>query len=153
MTAWPGGECPACGEWMPPNMVHCRECRQLLNPELHRSSVEVPVFQPLQELDSLIEIHPEGIYLECPACHQELKINRKYLGNRVACKHCNKTFLLIADSNELGYTDAYARCGHCRQQLRFAPKYLGLKVACRYCGGKLHILPWDARKDATGGAY
>ena len=38
MPAWPGGPCPNCGEDMPPNMVHCRECRTLLNPELERDS-------------------------------------------------------------------------------------------------------------------
>lgn len=140
MTAWPGGNCPACGEWMPPNMVHCRECRQLLNEELYRSSVDIPEFVPLQELGSMIEITPVGLFCPCPKCRQELKINRKYLGQRVQCKFCQAEFRLDPTNPAVRQADVYATCAHCQQQLRFAVKYVGLKVACRYCGGKLHVL-------------
>jgi hypothetical protein len=140
MASWTGGECPQCGEWMPPNMVHCRECRQLLNPELARSSVEIPAFQPLQELDSLAEVAPAGIYCPCPKCAKELKIAQKYVGLRVQCKFCQHGFLLDPHGPIVRQADAYTGCPHCRQQLRFDPKYLGLKVACRFCGGKLQML-------------
>ena len=75
-------------------MIHCRNCRTLLNPELERDSVEVPVFIPLQELGVMIEIVPTGLFASCPKCAQELKINRKYLGQRVQCKFCNVDFRL-----------------------------------------------------------
>ena len=139
MTAWPGGDCPACGEWMPPNMVHCRECRQLLNLELARSSVEIPEFVPLQELDSMVEVAPAGLYYPCPKCRGDLKINRKYLGQRIQCKFCQAEFRLDPTSPAVRQADVYSTCPHCQQQLRFDPKYLGTKVACRFCGGKLHV--------------
>mgnify|MGYP002789603976 CR=1 FL=1 len=77
MPAWPGGPCPKCGDDMPPSMIHCRTCRTLLNPELEHDSVEIPVFIPLKELDSMVEIEPMGLFVPCPKCHQELKVNRK----------------------------------------------------------------------------
>jgi uncharacterized protein (DUF983 family) len=121
-------------------MIHCRECRQLLNLELARSSVEVPEFIPLQELDSMAEITPSGLYLPCPKCQQDLKINRKYLGQRIQCKFCQAEFRLDPTSPAVRQADVYSRCPHCQQQIRFDPKYLGMKVACRFCGGKLTIL-------------
>jgi uncharacterized protein (DUF983 family) len=140
MAAWPGGDCPACGEWMPPNQLHCRECRQSLNPELTRESVEVPEFVPLQELDSIAEIEPSGIYCDCPKCGSELKISRKYLGQKIQCKHCQAQYRLDPTGPLVRQADVYSTCTHCRQQLRFAHKYLGRKVACRFCGGKLQVL-------------
>jgi uncharacterized protein (DUF983 family) len=144
MTAWPGGECPACGEWMPPNMVHCRECRQLLNLDLARDSVEIPEFFPLQEVDSMVEIQPDGIFTTCPHCAQELKINRKYLGQRIQCKFCQAEFLLDPTGPLVRQADVYATCPHCDQRLRFDRKYIGKKVACRFCSGKLHVLSTGA---------
>lgn len=144
MSAWPGGPCPNCGEEMPPNMVHCRECRALLNPELNRSSVEVPAFIPLQELDAMVELTPIGLFVACPECHQELKINRKYLGQRVQCKFCSADFRLDPASPPIAEADVYSKCPHCEQELRFANKYIGVRVACRFCGGKIHIVAPEA---------
>ena len=140
MPAWPGGPCPNCGEDMPPNMVHCRECRTLLNPELERDSVEIPVFIPLQELDAMVEIEPIGIFVSCPQCSQELKINKKYVGQRVQCKFCTADFRLDPTLPSLVQSDVYSKCPHCEQELRFARKYVGVRVACRFCAGKIHIV-------------
>ncbi len=140
MAEWPGGNCPQCGEWMPPNMIHCRECRQLLNPELTKSSVEMPTFEPLQELDSMAEVEHAGFYCECPKCQRELKVAKKYLGERVQCKHCQAGLVLDPMSPIILRADVYAKCPHCEQQIRFDPKYMGMKVACRFCQGKLQVL-------------
>lgn len=140
MPAWPGGPCPHCGEEMPPNMIHCRICRTLLNLELEKESVEIPVFIPLQEVESLVEITPVGLFVECANCHQELKINRKYLGQRVECKFCASDFRLDPNAPAIADADSYAVCPHCNETLRFARKYLGNKVACRFCQGRVHIL-------------
>jgi hypothetical protein len=141
MPAWPGGPCPQCGEDMPPALIHCRTCRTLLNPELERDSVEIPSFVPLQEAESVVEITPVGLFVECTSCHQELKINRKYLGQRVQCKFCAADFRLDPNSPVVLNADSYATCPHCEESLRFASKYIGSKVACRFCQGKVHILP------------
>ena len=140
MPAWPGGPCPQCGDDMPPNMIHCRTCRQLLNLELEKESVEVPTFVPLQEVESVVEITPMGLFVECSSCHQELKINRKYLGQRVQCKFCAADFKLDPTSNAVMGADSYSQCPHCQEQLRFSSKYIGSKVACRFCNGKVHIV-------------
>ena len=140
MPAWLGGPCPQCGDDMPPNMIHCRTCRQLLNLELEKESVEIPAFVPLQEVESVVEITPVGLFIECTSCHQELKINRKYLGQRVQCKFCAADFRLDPTSKLVIEADSYSQCPHCREPLRFASKYVGTKVACRFCHGKVHIL-------------
>ena len=140
MPAWPGGPCPQCGEDMPPRMIHCRTCRQLLNLELEKESVEIPSFVPLQEVESVVEITPVGLFVVCASCHQELKINRKYLGQRVQCKFCTADFKLDPTSNAVMGADSYAPCPHCQELLRFSSKYIGSKVACRFCNGKVHIV-------------
>ena len=143
MPAWPGGPCPKCGDDMPLNMIHCRTCRHLLNPELERSSVEIPAFFPLQEVDTLVELIPNGRFIECSSCRKELKIHRKYLGERVQCKFCAADFRLDPTSPEVRSTDSYGICPHCHETLRFDSKYIGSKVACRFCQGKVHILSPD----------
>jgi len=125
---------------MPLNMIHCRSCRTLLNPELERDSVEVPVFIPLPEIGAMIELVPTGIFTSCPKCSQELKINRKYLGQRVQCKFCDAPLQLDPTSPNVIEADVYSKCAHCQQDLRFAKKYIGVKVACRFCSGQLHIV-------------
>jgi hypothetical protein len=121
-------------------MVHCRKCRTLLNPELRQDSVEVPVFIPLRELDAMVELTPQGVFVGCPKCAKELRINRKYMGQRVQCKFCEADFRLDPASPSIVNADVYSKCPHCEQELRFAKKYVGMKVACRFCKGKLHVL-------------
>ena len=125
---------------MPLNMIHCRSCRTLLNTDLERDSVEVPIFIPLQELGTMIEIVPTGLFVNCPKCSQELKINRKYVGQHVQCKFCDAGLHLDPARPSVSEADVYSKCAHCEQDLRFAKKYIGVKVACRYCAGKLHVV-------------
>lgn len=140
MPAWPGGPCPQCGEDMPANLVHCRECRALLNPDLDSESVEIPAFVPLPEISAMIETEPAGFFIGCPNCDQELRISRKYAGQRVQCKHCNAPFIFEPSRNVPSVHAFYAPCPHCRAELRAALKYLGTKVACKHCGGHLHLV-------------
>ena len=58
MPAWPGGPCPSCGEHVPEKVIHCVSCRTLLNADLDSPDIELPVFEPLKELSSLIEFSP-----------------------------------------------------------------------------------------------
>lgn len=139
MPTWPGGPCPKCGEDMPAAMVHCFHCRTLLNPELEHDSVEIPPFVPLQEIESMIEVVPAGCFVNCPDCGRELKIARKYAGERVQCKFCQVPFRLDITSPAARAADVYAKCPYCDENLRIAAKYIGLKVACRFCNGKLQI--------------
>lgn len=121
-------------------MIHCRSCRTLLNSDLEQDSVEVPVFVPLQELDAMIEIVPTGLFVSCPQCEQELKVNRKYLGQRVQCKFCSFEFHLDPASPVICEADVFSKCPHCEQDLRFARKFVGMKVVCRFCDGKLNVV-------------
>jgi uncharacterized protein (DUF983 family) len=126
---------------MPEAMVRCRNCRTLLNTDLEVNSVEVPAFVPLPELETMTEIEPLGIFATCPKCGKELKIARKYLGERVACKYCESDFRLDAGAPAIKQADVYSKCPHCSKDLRFDSKYIGQKVACRFCSGKLHVRP------------
>lgn len=141
MPNWPGGECPSCGEWMPPNQVRCRNCRTLLNEDLKPDSVEIPQFVPLQEVDSMVEVSPSGYYILCPHCDKELRINRKYIGQGVSCKFCAGSFRFDLSSPTAKPVAFYSDCPHCQEELRVAIKYLGMKVACKLCSGKLHFVP------------
>ena len=141
MPNWLGGECPSCGEWMPPNQVRCRNCRTLLNDDLKPDSVEVPEFVPLQEVESMVEVSPAGYYILCPHCDKELRINRKYVGQGVSCKHCAGSFRFDLSSPQVRPVAFYSDCPHCEEELRVAIKYLGMKVACKLCSGKIHFVP------------
>jgi hypothetical protein len=110
-----------------------------LNPELESDSVEIPEFQPLQEVDSLVQLTARGFHISCPLCDRELKINKKYQGRDVECASCSGTFHFdFADERiaKLGY---YVDCPHCSQRLRMSPKYLNRKVGCKHCQGKIRL--------------
>lgn len=139
MPAWPGGPCPNCGEDMPSRLVHCRECRALLNTDLESDSVEIPEFQPLQELDSLVELTPRGFYISCPLCDRELKVNRKYEGKGVECASCKGTFQFDFRDERISKLGYYVDCPHCQKRLRMSPKYAGRKVGCKHCQGKIRL--------------
>jgi uncharacterized protein (DUF983 family) len=126
---------------MPPGMVRCRSCRTLLNPELEVDSVEVPDFVPLPEVAAMLDVQPEGVFCDCPDCGRELRIARKYLGSKVACKFCGFGFELDPRHPRVTGSPVYASCPGCRDELRFASKYLGTRVACKHCGAQLNILP------------
>ena len=140
MPPWPGGPCPQCGEEMPVNMIHCRNCRALLNSDFHIDSVEIPAFIPLQEIESMIEVQPTGHFIGCPGCLQELRIHRKYIGETVQCKFCQKPFKLDLSTQKVRKLAFYSTCPHCTEELRVAHKYIGMKVACKLCGGKIHLV-------------
>ena len=143
MQIWPGGPCPGCGEEMPAKMVHCRECRTLLNPDLSDPSVHMPVFEPLEELNPADaepgdDVEPRGEYTPCPACGEELRVAMKYAGKRVACKHCDTPLTADDDARRRAF---YADCPHCEQEIRVAAKYAGKLVGCKKCGGALRVIP------------
>lgn len=140
MPAWPGGACPQCGEEMPANLVHCRNCRVLLNTDLESDSVEIPQFIPLKELDSYVELQPEGYYVSCPLCDRELRVHKKFLGKHVACNICAGAYTLDFSNPRVEKIGLYADCPHCKQRLRMATKYAGTKVTCKFCSGRLKIV-------------
>ena len=148
MPAWPGGPCPSCGESMPENLVHCQTCRTLLNSDLETDSVELPAFVPLEEIATMIEVEPQGHYITCPTCSDELRIAGKYVGKNVRCNFCETPFEHQVPSSRL--RAFYTQCPHCSEELRAAIKYLGLKVACKHCGGKIHCV--TVRDDSTARA-
>lgn len=140
MPAWPGGKCPECGDEMPARLVHCQNCGALLNPELETDTVEIPAFVPLQEIATMVEVEPKGYYADCPDCGKELRIAAKYVGQRVACKFCDKPFKLLLGSPDLTVSWFYADCHECGEELRVANKYIGEKVACKHCNAKIHFV-------------
>lgn len=141
MPAWPGGSCPQCGEDVPPRIVRCRNCRCLLNNDLQPEAITTPEFVPLPIIETVVELHFEGFYIDCPGCQKELRIHRKYQGQIVSCKHCQSNFCFDLTNPALKDCSVYSDCPHCNQSLKFAPKYLGMKVACRHCDGRLMLLP------------
>ncbi len=98
---------------MPPLLVRCATCRVLLNDDLQPDSIDLPEFIPLQEVESVIDIHPSGYYIGCPHCQRELRINGKYVGKSVACKSCHKSFDLKLDALASRRLAFYAHCPHC----------------------------------------
>ena len=139
MPPWPGGPCPECGEEMPEKLIHCRNCRTLLNSDLDPDSVEIPEFVPLQEIEAVVELSLRGYYVHCPHCSRELRVNRKFLGKKVTCKQCAGHFVLNFDEgpNRIEKVGVYVYCPHCSDRLRMSSKYLGVKVACKACSGRL----------------
>lgn len=140
MPAWPGGPCPQCGEDMPAALVHCFNCRTLLNPDLQEDSVEIPAFVPLEEIEAMSEVEAAGYYVGCPKCHQELRVARKYVGQRVQCKFCKVPFALDLSDRAAQVQAFFAPCPECHEELRAAAKYMGQKVACKFCGAKIQFV-------------
>ena len=142
MPPWPGGPCPACGDEMPERLIHCCNCRTLLNSDLEPDSVEIPEFVPLQEIESVAELPLRGYYVLCPHCSRELRVNRKFVGKQVTCKQCTGAFVLDFERDsgaggKIQMVGIYVHCPHCSERLRMSPKYLGIKVACKSCSGRL----------------
>jgi uncharacterized protein (DUF983 family) len=141
MPAWPGGPCPQCGDEMPENLIHCQNCRALLNDDLQADSVEIPEFIPLAEIQCLVEVKAKGYYVLCPHCQEELRVHAKYLGLRVRCKFCQADYDLKLGSRELTVKAFYADCPECEEELRVSQKYMGQKVACKLCQARIHFVP------------
>ena len=135
--AWPGGPCPKCGDDMPANVVHCMTCRHMLNSALSDDTIEVPQFVPLQEIDLTEKpAVSRGHYIRCEGCGEELRINAKYLGAAVQCRHCEHTFKYTPEAEKIAM---YADCPHCDKEIRAGMKYVGYSVACRFCNGPLKL--------------
>lgn len=145
MPAWLGGPCPECGEDMPANLIHCQTCRALLNVELDKSSVVIPAFIPLQEIDNMEQVAPRGFHIDCPHCERELRISRKYAGQQVQCKFCKGPFKLDLSKKLIVVRAFYTDCPHCSEELWISTKYLGEKVACKLCGGRIHLISDTSR--------
>ena len=140
MPPWPGGPCPVCGEEMPERLIHCSNCRTLLNSDLEPDSVEIPEFVPLKEIETIIELKVRGFYLNCPHCSRELRVNAKYTGRSVSCKQCDGSFIMDFGNPKVQKVGVYVYCPHCSERLRMAPKYVGVKVACKSCHGRLVVV-------------
>ncbi|QDT66254.1 hypothetical protein [Calycomorphotria hydatis] len=148
MPVWPGGKCPQCGDFMPERIIHCRTCRQLLNTDLSSDTVEIPQFIPLKEIGeetSTPEVPGQnirGIYTSCPGCANVLKVNSRYVGRVVTCKHC-ATAVDLRDTENMVVDQHYLRCPHCESELRVSDKYVGQTAICKFCKGSLVIKPME----------
>jgi DNA-directed RNA polymerase subunit RPC12/RpoP len=125
---------------MPEMLIHCQNCRALLNTDLETDTVEVPAFLPLQEIASMIDVSPTGYYIACPKCKEELRINKKYIGERVQCKFCHGQFLFVLTGSDVKVNAFFAVCPHCDEEVRAAEKYKNAKVACKHCGGRIQFV-------------
>ena len=134
--AWRGGPCPQCGDVMPANLVHCATCRAMLNSELTENPIEVPEFIPLPEIMEMKTAVARGHYVRCGGCQEELRINAKYQGAAVQCRHCNHTFQYNSDVPKVAM---YTTCPHCSEEIRANMSYVGQNVACRFCNGPLKL--------------
>lgn len=125
---------------MPPNLVHCQECRALLNESLEFETAEIPTFVPLQEIGTMHDAEPRGHYCLCPSCSKELRINRKYVGVQVQCKHCSAPFLFSLTDPKVQVPAHFFECPHCAKEIRASAKYVGTTVACKFCSGHIHLM-------------
>jgi len=109
-----------------------------LNDELHEPpSVVIPEYRPLPEVTSCPSAETSGLFLLCPVCDRELRINNKYRNQNVRCKHCKASFLLDLSQPLIELKSFIANCPHCEQELRAAPRYLNKKVECKFCSEPL----------------
>jgi hypothetical protein len=148
MPAWPGGNCPECGEQVPANVIRCTCCRALLNSDLAIKPIAPPEFVPLPELTTCVDAPFRGVYLACPACTRELRINLSLFGQHVECRFCHHPFDL--NRSKVTPSAGYASCPHCNQELRAATKYLGMKVSCRHCHGSIRLVDPTAATVTAG---
>jgi len=159
MAAWPGGNCPDCGDFMPPNLITCQTCRAMLNPDLKVSFVDVPDFIPLKEIEpdeledsgsAIIEspekvglqvllIEPKGIFYRCPGCNEELKVPGQFLKSNVQCNRCSHSFRMNLKENFDRIAATYVDCPYCKNRIRSSVEMNNCNVQCVHCQGALHI--------------
>ena len=153
MPKWPGGACPACGSYMPPRQIHCRECLALLDPDLesdprhsqwhrtYRRSTEtaVPDFVPLQEISSAAVLVKRGYLFSCPHCSEELKARTEYVGRTIACKTCQRRLKFQPGSEQTPISGLFGDCPYCSARVRVASKYIGSQLKCAACEGQIEI--------------
>jgi len=111
-----------------------------LNTDLEADSVEIPEFIPLKEIESMVDVAPQGFYIGCPLCKKELRIHQKYEGEKVQCRHCEGRFLFDRSDPKTTTVAFYCICPHCEEEIRAAIRYMGIKVACKLCGGRIQLL-------------
>lgn len=149
MPSWPGGPCPECGENMPPNLIHCQTCRALLNPDLVPDYVEIPEFEPLEEIrtgasgtheapaeprkPALPKAAFSGYLVHCPKCDETLKVHRNYIGQRVKCRFCAAEMDLHPSNGHVKFWGVYTQCPHCQETVRAASQFIGAAVNCNFC--------------------
>lgn len=149
MPPWPGGPCPVCGEDMPERLIHCRNCRAMLNSDFESDSIEIPAFVPLKEIAAHVTLPIRGYYIPCPSCQRELRINKQFVGRKVTCKHCQAGFRFRVDDPAVSSKLAlYVYCPHCNERLRMSQKYLDVRIACKACKGELIVSESDSVPDA-----
>lgn len=160
MPAWPGGECPECGDLMPPNLITCQTCRALLNTDLQVSFVDIPEFVPLREIsagtticeqqsessDSGVHTAVEprsatakGIFIQCPGCREELKVPVQYVNSSVLCNHCNHQFAPAEKGHQSRLLAYYADCPHCRKRMRKTVGEVKGGCLCEACGNGVKL--------------
>ena len=160
MSAWPGGACPDCGDFMPPNLITCQTCRAMLNSDLKLNIVDVPDFIPLQEIDpcdlddsdtaiipadppaaklKVLQIEARGIYFLCAGCHQELKIPKQFMKSKIQCKHCSHDFKIKLQDDINRIVATYVNCPHCEQRIRASKNLTNRNIQCEHCHGAMHI--------------
>lgn len=153
MPSWPGGACPACGSYMPPRQIHCRECLALLDPELesdpkhsqwyrtYRRSTRAaaPDFVPLQEVASAAVLLTRGYYFPCPNCERELKVRSDHVGRPIACKACRHRFDFRPGDDQIQMTGLFGDCPHCSARVRVAAREIGKQLKCRACDGQIDV--------------
>ncbi len=141
MPIFPGGPCPECGDQMPAKLVHCANCRALLNPELQPKPIVHPDFVELAEVEvvKVIKLPVHGYFVDCSKCQVELKIHAKYIGQAVVCRYCSSPVDLGLKSGLIRLA-VYSVCPHCQKEVRAALKYLDKNVACKFCGGGIHFV-------------
>lgn len=153
MPSWPGGACPACGSYMPPRQIHCRECLALLDPDLESDprhaqwqrtyrrlgDAPQPEFVPLQEISSAAVLLTAGYYFPCPACGHDLKARSEHVGKSIACKSCGHGFEFRPESEEIRLTGAFGDCPYCSARLRVAATHFGRRLKCTACEGELEV--------------
>jgi hypothetical protein len=138
MGAWPGGNCPECGDQMPARVIRCATCRALLNSDLAIKPIIPPEFVPLPEISATTDVPLKGVYVSCPACTRELRVGSQFIGQRVQCRFCDHEFDLNRDV--MPVEAGYAQCPHCTQELRAAKRFFGVKVSCRFCQGSIRLI-------------
>ena len=160
MAAWPGGDCPDCGDFMPSNLITCQTCRAMLNSALKISVVDVPTFVPLPEIDpnelsesdtvilsatpqkarlQVLLVEPRGIYYQCRGCDNELKIPKQFMNSKVQCKHCSHGFQMDLKRDISRVSSTYVDCPYCQQRIRAPRKMANSNVQCKHCQGAMHI--------------
>ncbi len=152
MPAWPGGPCPDCGDYMPPNLITCQTCRAMLNTDLQPVLVDVPKFIPLRELTPEEAARVASEDNTENGSHSSASPMTPFAvpqGTASAGPSVSAGTPTARNTRRIQGKGLYVSCPGCQQELKISAQFLDERVQCKFCATTFILDTQTARQQMT----